>query len=106
MFTGLGNDRPEILVQLEDEVLKAIMGIAEGKPRDQVMSDLYSRIQLLEKVLADDDAALNWFKYRATATSETATPATPAIPSTPFVLMAHHLKNRFEGQNIILELCE
>jgi hypothetical protein len=67
------------------------------------MSDLYSRIQLLEKVLADDDAALNWFKYRATVTSET---ATPAIPLTPFGLMAHHLKNRFEGQNIILELCE
>ena len=103
MFTALGNDCPEILVQLEDEVLKAIMGIAEGKPRDQVMSDLYSRIQFLEKLLADDDAALNWFKYGATATSKT---ATPAIPSTPFGLMAHHLKNRFEGQNIILELCE
>ena len=52
------------------------------------MSILYSQIQSLEKELADDDAALDWFNLR-TSVSE--------IPSTPLALMPHHLKNKFQG---------
>lgn len=62
-FLALGNDRPQTLVQLEDCVLKAIMSISLGKSREEVMGHLYSQILSLEKELAFDDVALNWFNF-------------------------------------------
>ena len=80
VFNALGNNRPEILIWLEDQVLHAIIDISEGKPREDAMSTLYSQIRSKEKELADDDAALNWFNLHTTPSSKT---TTPEIFSTP-----------------------
>lgn len=61
IFLALGNNRPQILVRLEDHVLQAIIGISEGKSREDAMDTLYTQILPLEKDLTNDDDALNWF---------------------------------------------
>jgi hypothetical protein len=82
LFIALGNNRPEILVRLEDQVLLAIMGISEGRPRQEVIDVLYSQIGALEKDLANDDDALNWFNI-ASAAPISSVPAPSEAPSTP-----------------------
>jgi hypothetical protein len=74
---ALGNDRPRILLQLEDCIIHAIIGISEGKIIEEVFDSLYSQILLLEKDLENDDNALKWFNI---STSSISTPSTP-IPS-------------------------
>ena len=82
IFLSLGNDRPPILVQVEDRILEAIIGISAGKPRDDILDTLYLQIIALEKDLNDDDRALSWFNL---ATSAIPLPSTPpvTVPSTP-----------------------
>ena len=41
-FLALGNNRPQILVHLEDCVLEAIAAISEGKRHEDVLQTLYS----------------------------------------------------------------
>ena len=60
-FFTLGNDRPQILVKLEDCVLQAIILISEGKSREYAMDTLYSELFSMEKDLAKDNEALTWF---------------------------------------------
>ena len=73
-FVALGNNRPQIIVQLEDSVLQAIMAISEGKSRENSMDLLYKQLSSLEKDLANDQEALSWFDI-------TKIPFT--VPSTP-----------------------
>lgn len=47
-----------------------------------MMDELYSQIGSLEKDLADDEDAMNWFNF-TTAASISSTPAASDIRSTP-----------------------
>jgi hypothetical protein len=81
MFIVLGNDRPQILVQLEDHVLQAIICILEGNSRDNVIDTLYSQLVSLEEDLANDDKAMNWFNFAPPITETSEFPSTPMGPS-------------------------
>jgi hypothetical protein len=48
MFVFLGNNCPQVLVQLEDYVIHAIIAILEGKSTEVVISTLHFQILLLE----------------------------------------------------------
>jgi hypothetical protein len=61
IFLALGNDRPEILIRIEDRILEAILNISKGKRLDEAVGDLYSQIVALEDNLADDNVAMRWF---------------------------------------------
>jgi hypothetical protein len=61
MFNAFGNDRPQILVKLEDCVLEAIIAISEGTLREDAMHALHSQISVLKKDLENDIDALSWF---------------------------------------------
>jgi hypothetical protein len=61
IFLALGNERPQILVQLEDCILETIMAISEGTSRENSMQKLYSELLCLEKTLTGDKDALTWF---------------------------------------------
>lgn len=76
-FTALGNNRPEILIRIEDCILKAIIALLEGRSRENTMDDLYSKILTMEKDLANDNDALTWFDF---STAPSAIPSTPSPP--------------------------
>jgi hypothetical protein len=97
IFLALGNDRPKILIQLEDYVLQAIIAILEGKSREDIMGTLYSQILSLEMDLANDNEALNWFNLSATDFSIPPTPPLSNFPSTPLAAVPSHLKDNFQG---------
>jgi hypothetical protein len=82
LFNALGNNRPPILIRLEDQVLQAIVDISEGKPREGVMDNLYLQLGTMEKDLANDEDAMNWFNFTA-AGSISSTPAPSDVRSTP-----------------------
>lgn len=71
IFLALGNDRPEILLQVEDCVLRAIISLLEGGSCEAALDSLYSQILSLENDLCSNDEALNWFNL------------SPALISTP-----------------------
>jgi len=80
---ALGNNRPPVLVKLEDCVLRAIIAIYEGKSPEVAIDDLHLQIPSLEKDLLEDDEALHWFKLSAEDVS-THSPSQPSeVPSTP-----------------------
>jgi hypothetical protein len=70
----LGNNRPRILVQLEDCVLRAVIGILEGRSHEDALDTLHSQILSLEKELSNNDEALDWFNVYSAPIS---TPSTP-----------------------------
>ena len=90
IFDALGNERPQILVQLEDFVLECIISISEGKPREEAVQFLYSRISPLMKDLGKDAEALGWFNLYNDAgaintesidSDSESTPPPPEFPS-------------------------
>ena len=88
VFLALGNDRPQILVQLEDCVLHAIIAISEGKPSEAAIDALHSQVQSLVKDLDDDAKVLNWFNqskaaFTAPSISQPSTSQPSEFPSTP-----------------------
>jgi hypothetical protein len=83
IFVALGNNRPRILVELEDCVLRAIIAISKGTPTDMVVDLLHSQIQSLQKDLGEDVEALNWFKLADKDILTTLTPPPSEIPTTP-----------------------
>lgn len=87
IFIALGNNRPPILVRLEDYVLQAIVGVLEGRSLEEALDAVYSQIQSLEDDLNEDEEALNWFNLSEPATSTPLTPPPSEIPSTPFSRM-------------------
>jgi hypothetical protein len=95
IFLSLGNDRPQILIELEDCVLKVIMAISEGKPFENAMDALYSQISSLEKDLANNDEALNWFNLENPALLFPATPPASVHPSTPSAGMLIYFNSIF-----------
>jgi len=83
IFNALGNDRPQILIDLEDCVLKGIIAISEGTSREEAMQALYLQISSLSKDLSKDDKALSWFNLSSDAQ---AAPTTPPPPHHPIFL--------------------
>ena len=75
----------------------AIIAISEGKLRFDAMSTLYAQIQCLEKDLANDDTALNWFNLLSPVSPNGFKNTASEVPSTPLALMPH-LKNNFQGK--------
>lgn len=73
----LGNERPQILVRLENHILRAVVSILEGNSPENVMNALHAQMAPLEKVLGADDEALNWFK-------PTSSPRSPSPPPSYF----------------------
>ena len=85
IFLALGNNRPQILVQLEDRILHAIIAISEGESSETVIDALHLQILLLEKDLDNNDEALNWFDLSMATFSSITLPS--KIPSTPLAGM-------------------
>jgi hypothetical protein len=83
VFVALGNDRPPILVKLEDSVLEAIIAISEGKSSENVLDTLYSQVILLEEDLKNDSNAMNWFNLLTPSFSAVPTPPTPSFSALP-----------------------
>lgn len=103
VFNALGNERPQILIQLEDRVLEGIIAISEGKPREEAMAVLYSQISALKMDLAKDDDALSWFDLSSDPFAIVSSPTLPEFPSTPLARyvpadLRFHLKDKFLGQ--------
>lgn len=83
LFVALGNNRPKILVKLEDRVLEAIVAISEGLSPEKVLDNLYSQLVLLENDLSGDVDAMNWFNLFADSFSTPPTPPPSVSHSTP-----------------------
>jgi hypothetical protein len=84
-FLALGNDRPQILLQLEDCVLQAIIAIWRGESSEVVIDSLHSQIQPLEKDLCNDDVALKWFDLSGEDLSTPSTTRPSEFPTTPLL---------------------
>jgi hypothetical protein len=97
IFVALGNNRPQILIQLEDHILMAIVHISEGLSVEDTMEKLYSQILSLEKDLASDDIALSWFNLSPEGFSISSTSPPLEISSTPLAAMPNHIKDGFQG---------
>ena len=66
VFAVLGNNWPQVLIQLEDCVLHGILTISAGKSSEEVIGTIYSQLQSLEKELTSNSVALNWFDIHMT----------------------------------------
>jgi hypothetical protein len=84
IFVALGNDRPQILVRLEDFVIHAIIDISKGMSSECAIDKIHSEIQSLLKDLTDDHDALNWFDLSAKDISSHLNSPSPDFPATPF----------------------
>lgn len=83
IFVALGNNRPQILLQLEDYVLQAIIDISKGSLNEDALDTLYSQILSLENVLSNDNEAMNWFNLSVTSNPAPSTPPLSQSHSTP-----------------------
>jgi hypothetical protein len=76
-FVTLGNDRPKVIVELEDSVIEAVIAISEGKSRENVMDNLYSKLSSQEEYLDKDEKALDWFNCVTDPLTDPSRPSTP-----------------------------
>lgn len=83
IFFALGNDRPQIIVQLEDYVLKAIIALSEGKSREMVLDNLHAQFSSLKKELDNDEVALSWFDLEKIPCDVLSTPPPSYFASSP-----------------------
>jgi hypothetical protein len=83
IFVALGNNRPRILVELEDCVLHAIIAISKGTSTHIVIDELHTQIQSRQKDLTEDDEALKWFQLAGKDIDTPLTSPTSEIPTTP-----------------------
>jgi hypothetical protein len=102
VFNSLGNERPEILIQLEDCVLVGIISISEGVPREEAMHTLYSQMSSMKLDLAKDEKALSWFNLSSQSLATSSNSTTSECPSTPLPRgvpedLPINLKERFQG---------
>jgi hypothetical protein len=100
IFLTLGNDRPKILVKLEDCVLQAIFDISEGMSTEPVIDALFLKIESLQDDLGKDDEALKWFDLYRPAFSTPLTPPPSELRPTPLAGQSihydfNHLSNDF-----------
>jgi hypothetical protein len=84
-FLTLGNNRPKILVQIEDCVLHAIVELSKGKSRDNTMDALYSQLFSLKDVLRNDEGALAWFDFATASSAIPSTPSPSSLAPIPFI---------------------
>lgn len=103
IFRALGNDRPQILVQLEDHVLQAIIGISQGNSREEAMGTLYSQILSLENDLANDNKAMGWFNLCADPSSIPSSIITSEFPSTPLEASPNVVIDKFKGKKFLFK---
>jgi hypothetical protein len=108
VFDALGNERPKILIQLEDCILKGIISISEGTPREEAMHTIYSQISSLKMDLVQDKHAMSWFNLTSDALAVPSTPPASEFPSSPSAYnipadLCFHLKERFQGQWCLLK---
>ena len=61
IFLALGNDCLQILVELENCILHAIIYISKGMSTEDIIEALYLQIQSLEEDLRNNQEVLNWF---------------------------------------------
>jgi hypothetical protein len=80
---ALGNDRPPIVVRLEDRVLECVIAISEGKSPVTALDDFYSEALLLESDLKKNVDAMRWFNLVTVGFSIPPTPPQSVFPSTP-----------------------
>jgi hypothetical protein len=81
MFLSLGNDHPEILIQLEDCIIHAIVALSEGKAMEKAMDELHSQLSTLLNDLRNDDVALAWFNLEKPALESHSNPPRYEFPS-------------------------
>ena len=106
-FDALGNDHPQILVQLEDCVLEAIFAISQEKPHEEAMQSLHTQILLLMEDLGKDHDGLTWFNLSTGTSINGSTPPLPEPPSTPAAAGIHnHLSDQFLSQWPLLNTWE
>jgi hypothetical protein len=103
IFNALGNDRPQILIQLEDCVLEGIIAISEGMPREEAMCTVYTQLSSLKMDLGKDINALSWFNLSLDALAVPSTPpseflSTPMAPSVSVGDLRFNLKEMIQGQ--------
>jgi hypothetical protein len=82
IFLSLGNDRPQILIQLEDFVIRAIIALSEGKSMEKAMDDLHSQLSSLVVDLRKDAVALAWFNLEKPPLENPSNPPPYEFPST------------------------
>ena len=97
IFAALGNDRPKILIELEDYVLQAIIGISEGISVEDAMDNLYAQILSRQEDLANDDVALTWFNLSRDSLAIPSTTQPLDLPSTAFAETSTIIKDKFQG---------
>lgn len=95
IFITLGNNRPKILVQLENCVLQAVLDIAQGKSTEDVIGALCSQVESLQEDLGNDNEASNWFNLSSPAFSAPLTP--PASDLRPNRLAGKCIQNNFKA---------
>jgi hypothetical protein len=108
VFMTLGNDRPQVLIDLEDQVLQAVIYLSQGKSRGDVMDTLHSQIAMLVKDLKNDEIAQNWFDCSTAPASISSNPPGSESPSTPlrpgrqlYFDSFLHLKKTIQRQRIV-----
>jgi hypothetical protein len=83
-------------------VLQAIIGISDGKSREDVMEELYEEIRSMEMDLHNNDIALNWFNVNTVSLSVPLTPL-PGMHTFIFYVVPHltinyaAVPNKFQG---------
>jgi hypothetical protein len=95
MFVALGNNRPPILVMLEDGVLECIVAICEGNSTQYVLDRLHSQLLLLESDLTKDGNAMQWFNLSTVGASMPPTP--PHSHDAEDVVSNDNSENQLEG---------
>ena len=83
VFVALGNNHPQILVNLEDKILEGIVTISEGTSPKNVLDSLYSEVLLVEKDLSNDVEAMTWFNLLTPNYSLPSTPPPSVFPFLP-----------------------
>jgi len=90
IFLALGNDRPKVLIKLENSVLEAIIEISKGKATEAVVDTLYGQIESLQTDLENDEKALDWFQLSNSPSSPPLTPAVTALGLTASAGQSFH----------------
>ena len=95
---------------MEDCVLKGIIAISEGVPREKAMGTLYSELLSLKMDLDNDKNALSWFSLSPDTSPVPSIPTNSDFPSTPLpggvpADIRFHLKEKLLGQCCFLNTC-
>jgi hypothetical protein len=95
---------------MEDCVLKGIIAISEGVPREKAMRTLYTELLSMKMDLDNDKNALSWFSLSPDTSPVPSSPTNSDFPSTPLpggvpADIRFHLKEKLLGQCCFLNTC-